>query len=162
MSFLCEFSYVKAGKSQDSMGRKGTIFIPLCHFHPFLNIQVFISSFACEIQPFIFNHSTCTYHALTHVLTRSITLFHFWNLEFDWMLTSRCILILHQRVLLQQFPTDNRWIWTYTNYNPIMKEVINGASHPVLPIFVSTNWVKFDRFEWLIILLIWKDFFPIM
>ena len=47
--FLSGFSFTDTDDSQDSRGRERTIFIPLYHFHPLTNIQIFICNFACEM-----------------------------------------------------------------------------------------------------------------
>ena len=48
--FLSEFSFTDNDDSRDSRGRHRIIFfIPLYHFHPLINIQIFICSFACEM-----------------------------------------------------------------------------------------------------------------
>ena len=47
--FLTGFSFTDTDNSQDSRGREGTIFIPLYHFHPLINIQTFICNFASEM-----------------------------------------------------------------------------------------------------------------
>ena len=54
----------------------------------------------------------------------SITVFHLWSLELDQMLISCYMLILCQKILLQEFSTDNRWIWTYIDYDLITKKLI--------------------------------------
>ena len=48
-TFFYAFSFAD---SQNSMGRKGRIFIPFYHFHPLTNIQAFICSFAYEMTAF--------------------------------------------------------------------------------------------------------------
>ena len=40
--FYQGFSFTDTDDSQDSRGREGTSFIPLYHFHPLTNIQIFI------------------------------------------------------------------------------------------------------------------------
>ena len=44
---------------------KGPSFIPLYHFHPLTNIQIFIGNFACEMTSHIFNRNAWIYQTAT-------------------------------------------------------------------------------------------------
>ena len=46
------FPAVSLADSQNSMGRKGAIFLPLYQFYPLTNIQTFICSFTSEMTTF--------------------------------------------------------------------------------------------------------------
>ena len=46
---LSGFSFTDTGDSRDRMGSKGTLFVPLYHFHPLTDIQTFICKFAYEM-----------------------------------------------------------------------------------------------------------------
>ena len=40
---------------------RGPSFIPLCHFHPLTNIEIFICNFACEMTIAYFYRNACVY-----------------------------------------------------------------------------------------------------
>lgn len=68
-----------------------------------------VSSIVCEIKIFYFSQNICIYHTLTLLEFRiSECFFH-----------APCWFF--QKILLQLFSKDSRWIWTYIYYHPINK-----------------------------------------
>ena len=78
--FLSRFSFMDTGKSQDSRGREGTIFIPLCHFHP-LTFRHIFSTLYVRWLSHIFNCTTCIYQTVTQW-----DCYHLIGLPFDWLM----------------------------------------------------------------------------
>ena len=94
---------------------KGPSFIPLYHFHPLMNIQIYICNFACEmtiiflIAPLVF----------TRLLLDNITLSNH-HLNDWWCDVNFCLLTwwFESRFLLQIFEIGNRWPRTRIDYHP--------------------------------------------
>ena len=55
------FSFTDTDDSQDSREGRGPSFIPLYHFHPLTNIEIFICNFACEMTIAYFYRNACVY-----------------------------------------------------------------------------------------------------
>ena len=119
--FLSGFFFTDTSDSQDSRRMEGTIFFPLCHFHPLTNIQTFICNFTCEMTLHTFNCTACIYQTATrwdlppYLPPYRITI---WLID-DVMIAFVCLhddLVLD--VLLQQSEMGNRWIQTRIDYHP--------------------------------------------
>ena len=112
------FSFTDTGDSQDSRGREGTIFcftltLSPAHEHSgvYLHLCMWDDYHMFLIAPLVF----------TRLLLDEI--YHLIELPFDWLMMWHYFFVcLHDDLilafLLQQFETENRWIWTRIDYHP--------------------------------------------
>ena len=63
--FLSGFSFTDTDDSQESEEESGPSFIPLYHFHPLRNIQIYISTLYVRWLSHIFNCTACIYQTAT-------------------------------------------------------------------------------------------------
>ena len=118
--FLSGLSFSDTDDSQDSSGRKGTIFystLPLtpAHKHWYIYLQL------CMWDGYhVFLIATLMF---TRLLLNEI--YHLIGLPFDWLVDDGMFACLLDKLflgfLLQRFDMGNRWIWTRIDYHPCIK-----------------------------------------
>ena len=118
--FLSGFSFINTDDSQDSRGRKGTIFyssLPLPPAHEHWDIYLQLCMWG-------------GYHVFliaTLVFTRLLLdeIYHLIELPFDWLIDDAIFVCLLDELflgfLLQQFDMENWWIWTRMTCTPVLQ-----------------------------------------